>query len=270
MRKFDAWGIAMLLHHIGEARAFVQHMIDAGDRDREMSRNDVNLWIEPILAMALYHAQLAQLQSTYDRVWDNGPFQMATAVRLTHQECLNELKVLKECIEADLEKRSFVFIPPDKARFVCEIANNWNQVWKIIPESKHDTDEAVYCYALERNTAAVFHAMRIAEFGLRYIAKKVGVKLIDKGKLQPIEYATWDKVIQGINTKITAARTMPHGPRKNQNLQFYSSAAENCTYIKDIWRNEISHTRKGDYNDGEALGILNRVKDFMELLVRGI
>jgi hypothetical protein len=107
--------------------------------------------------------------------------------------------------------------------------------------------------------------MRVAEMGLRNIAKKVGVKLIDKGKPQPIEYATWDKVIQGVNAKIIAARALPHGPRKNKNLQFYSQAADQIIYIRDTWRTEVSHTRKS-YNDGEAFGVITRVREFMELL----
>jgi hypothetical protein len=107
--------------------------------------------------------------------------------------------------------------------------------------------------------------MRVAEYGLRYVAKKAGVKLTDKGKSQPIEYATWDKVIAEIKKQITAARALSHGPKKNMKLQFYSDAAENLTYIRDIWRNEISHTRKS-YNEAEALGVLTRVRDFMELL----
>ena len=100
------------------------------------------------------------------------------------------------------------------------------------------------------------------------LLKKSGVKLTDKGKPQSIEFATWDKVITGIKTKIADVRLLPQGLRKNRNLQFYSDAAENCTYIRDIWRNEISHTRK-NYNEGEAIGILKRVEDFMRLLAIG-
>ena len=133
------------------------------------------------------------------------------------------------------------------------------------PEATADTESAIECYALEQPTAAVFHMMRMAEHGLRAIAKKVGVRLTDKGKPQPLEYATWDKVITAINNKIAAARLLPQGPKKNQKLRFYSDAAENCTYIRDLWRNETSHTRKR-YNSAEAWGVINRVRDFMELL----
>ena len=138
-------------------------------------------------------------------------------------------------------------------------------VFDAFPSARFDIREAGNCLACDNNTAVVFHLMRVAEHGLRSIAKKVGIKLTDKGKPQPIEFATWDKVITAINNKITAARTLPQGPKKTKSLQFYANAAENCTYIRDIWRNEISHTRKS-YDDFEAKAVLSRVRDFMRLL----
>ncbi len=49
-------------------------------------------------------------------------------------------------------------------------------------------------------------------------------------------------------------------------LQFYSAMADQCEYIKDIWRNEIAHTRR-TYSKEEALGVINRVKEFVKELV---
>jgi len=37
--------------------------------------------------------------------------------------------------------------------------------------------------------------------------------------------------------------------------------------MKDIWRNEVSHARKR-YNKAEALGVLGRVKEFVEPLAK--
>jgi hypothetical protein len=179
----------------------------------------------------------------------------------------NEAEVLFQEIQGELRERVFAFVPTSKAAKLTNISKEWAEVWTKFPSCKQDVERAVDCYALEQDTASVFHMMRVSEIGLRSIAKKVGVKLIDKGKRQPIEYATWDKVIQGVNSRINAARALPHGPRKNKNLQFYSQAADQLVYIRDTWRNEVSHTRKS-YNDGEAVGVIARVRDFMELLAQ--
>jgi hypothetical protein len=208
-----------------------------------------------------------ELQSTLDRVAGRtGHFSRVLLKPITFQELLYQLSFLREAIESDLEKRQFVFIPSEKARVLIEMQGHWKGVWRKLPNCKIDTEEAVYSYCLGRHTASVFHSMRVSEHGLRSVAKKVGVKLTDKGKPQPIEFATWGKVIAGIRSKITAALSLPQGPRRSSKLQFYSDAADSCTYIKDIWRNEISHCRKS-YKDAEALGVLNRVRDFMQLLV---
>lgn len=187
--------------------------------------------------------------------------------KITWFQLKNESKVLLDEIQGELQERVFAFVPTSKAAKLTNISNEWAEVWAKFPSCKEDVERAVDCYALEQDTASVFHMMRVSEIGLRSIAKKVDVKLIDKGKRQPIEYATWDKVIQGINTKINAARALPHGPRKNKSLQFYSQAADQLVYIRDTWRNEVSHTRKS-YNDGEAVGVITRVRDFMELLAK--
>jgi len=259
----------MLLHHIDDAKVYATKMCDLGGRDDRIPQDEIDLHVRGIVVMAQHHAQHAHLQSTGDRVWDNGPFNMASKVGITYQQLQNELTVLRQTIEADLEKHLFIFVPPDKAKVLRDLPPNWKDIWKKFPESTTDTQLAAQCYALEQAMGCVFHLMRVAEHGLRAVARKVGVKLTDKGKRQPIEFATWDKAIAGINVEIAKARALPHGPRKNRRLQFYSNAAENCTYIKDLWRNETSHTRKR-YNDAEALGVMNRVRDFMQLLVTGI
>jgi hypothetical protein len=115
------------------------------------------------------------------------------------------------------------------------------------------------------NSSRRFSPVAYAEYGLRKIAKTLHVTVKDNGKIRPIEYADWNKVITGIKNKIGKARTLPAGPRKSEELEFYSRAADQCEYMKDIWRNEISHTRKL-YKKNEAFGAIERVKDFMTLL----
>lgn len=265
MRKFDAWGIAMLLRHINRLNGYSWKQSDAGNRDLSVPKQEVDSYVLPVVVQALHHARAYHLLSTYDRVWENGPFTINMKIGITYQQCINETEVLRECIEADLEKLWFAQIHPDKQKIAFDVPANWKKIWDMIPACKEDCHEAYYCYALERNTASVFHAMRVSEYGLRHVARKVRVTLTDKGKPHPIEYATWDKVIAGIKKKIEEARQLSQGPKKIARLQFWSSAAENCTYIRDIWRNEVSHTRR-TYNDHEALGILERVKSFMQLL----
>jgi hypothetical protein len=110
--------------------------------------------------------------------------------------------------------------------------------------------------------------MRIAERGLRDITKGLGLKIIDKGAPIPVESATWANVITQIQSGITVQRQKTKGKAQALRLQHYAEAADHCEYMKDLWRNEVSHAGKF-YNEGEALSALNRVHDFMLFLVKG-
>jgi len=169
----------------------------------------------------------------------------------------------------NLKHRMFMYIPPEDATYWANPKIFGEDIALMFPlEAATDMREVLNCFAASRGTACVFHCMRVAEYGLRKLGKLVNVKLKDKGKLLPIEYATWDKVIQSVRSKIAGIRQRPHGAKKARELQFYSDAADHCEYMKDIWRNEISHTRPRSYNREETLSVINRVRDFAQLLAK--
>src|SRR5262249_18489413 len=123
-----------------------------------------------IVIMTQHHAERAALQSTYDRVWHNGPFCTASQIGMTWQEVDNELKVLRECIEADLAKRSFAFLAPERVNLFANLDEVWGAVADAIPEAKIDIKDGHIAYMTELHTATVFHFMRVAEHGLRVLA----------------------------------------------------------------------------------------------------
>ena len=55
---------------------------------------------------------------------------------------------------------------------------------------------------------------------------------------------------------------MPKGPKRQEKLELLSDAADHCVFMKDIWRNSVSHTRN-PYKKSEAIAALDRVRDFM-------
>jgi hypothetical protein len=178
------------------------------------------------------------------------------------------LKPILDGIQNNLNSRAFMYIPAERAKY-------W-QNFDILGEdfilgfpraAVFEMLEIGYCFAAGRNTACVFHSIRVAEYGLRKLAKKLHVSVSDKDKKHPLEYADWDKVITAIRNKILEIRTLPRGPRKEKKLQFYSGLADQCEYMKDIWRNEIMHSRRR-YNEAEALAVITRVRDFVEPLAK--
>jgi hypothetical protein len=244
MKMFDAWGIAMLLHHLDDNKGVMSQMCEGGNGDEKLDPDALELYITPVIHQAIYHAKLAKLQSTDDRVWDGGgPFWMASHVGITYQEAKHEFTVLRQCIEADLEKRLFAFIEPKRVELSSEMPERWADVLKNIPDAKADIEDAHLAHSLELHTATVFHLMRVAEHGLRVMAKKmrVSLDLKDKKGIVPIEFADWQKVITAIKNKLSVVGALPTGSKRQAKLEKYSDAADHCVFMKDIWRNTVSH-----------------------------
>lgn len=185
--------------------------------------------------------------------------------RFTPESMMAELRGLKETIVMELATRKFAYIPSPNDQYFEQEKLFGDEVYEKFPEARRDIKDAGNCLAVSLTTASVFHLMRAAEHGLRKLAKRLNVKLTHTGKPMPIEFGDWDKVITGIRNKIADARKLPAGPKRQAKLETYSSAADHCEYMKDIWRNSMAHTRK-PYNEPEAIGVLERVRDFFRFL----
>jgi hypothetical protein len=178
------------------------------------------------------------------------------------------LKAILLAVEHNLDARKFMYVPADQAPY-------WNSFFWFGEEfistfphtAKVELQELGNCRTAGRWTACVFHSMRLAEHGLRKLASSVKVKIIDKDRICKIEYADWQKVINAIRSKIAKTRLNPVGPKREQELQFFSDMNDHCEYMKDVWRNEMAHTRRF-YEEAEALGVINRVKDFTQRLAK--
>ncbi len=179
---------------------------------------------------------------------------------------LTELENLQEILRSELLYRRFAYISPAVAEFFEQEKLFGQEVYDAFPEARVDIKDAGNCVAADLNTAAMFHLMRVAEFGLRRLAKRLKVALTHKGKPHPIEYADWKKVIDACKAKIANAQAASPGPKKQELLEQYADVADHCAFLKDIWRNNVSHTRK-PYKRQDALAALERVRGFTQSLV---
>ena len=172
---------------------------------------------------------------------------------------------LRDDIQSALAKRWFLYIQESRAQFVDNPELFGGAVIQAIPAAKTDIEESGNCLAAENHTAAVFHLMRVAEHGLRRLARRLRVKLTHSGTTHPIEFADWDKVITAAKNEIAKVAKLSPGPKKQAKLELYSDAADHCTFMKDIWRNNVSHARK-PYGSTEAMLVMERVRAFMIFL----
>jgi hypothetical protein len=132
------------------------------------------------------------------------------------------------------------------------------------PDASKDIAAASRCLALDEWTASVFHCMRVAEHGLRGLARYVALDMT-----RNIELETWKTIIDGIEAKIRSAESLPKNSAKSERLRVLSEAASQVRYFKDAWRNHVMHSRTF-YDAREALGIWEHTRDFMLTLANAL
>jgi len=182
---------------------------------------------------------------------------------LSKDEIAFEAKVLLQAFEDDLKDVS-VFVPsPARAELYSESEESkmfGETVNKAFRSLRFDIREANNCYATDNYTACVFHLMRITEQALRLLAKKLRVQL-----KKQLDYADWIDIQKGINDKLKTVRSTPRGPKRDAEYEFYSDAADHCQHFKELWRDNVMHSRTR-YDEPKAREIMTRVRGFLDSL----
>jgi len=180
---------------------------------------------------------------------------------IQHATLIAEIRGLQTTIRNELSERKFTFIPTGKARFCegnCLFGETVNDAF---PSARAEIMDAGNCIAAELDTAAVFHLMRVAEIGLRGLAKKLQVAKVRKG--DPIESGTWADIIQALENKVKGS--FPKTKEGQEESDFYKEVFIEYRAFKDFWRNKVMHAR-ADYDEHAALSAFHHVRAFMQRL----
>jgi hypothetical protein len=142
------------------------------------------------------------------------------------------------------------------------------EVHEAFPAARDDIREALNCLAAECSTAAVFHAMRVAEIGLRVLGYDREVQIFkNRATLLeiPIALATWDQVLKELEEAERAIQNYPQTLAREEQFEFYHGAMMQIRRFKNVFRNNIMHTRES-YDRGQAQNAVDQVRDFMVIL----
>jgi hypothetical protein len=271
MQHFDAWRLAALFHQIDSARHDgIKFYIDAGKRDERVDEEFIKDWVTPILEGARLLSDKANLVSTNDRVHETGGLTLEIADGITYQSLDYELKILRQCLQLDLEKRFLYVIDTDKQNHLTQktILDMWGLLGYYFPTTRTDAIAAMRSYAFGLNTASVFHLMRVTEIGLRALARRMRVKLPKKRQL---EWAEWQDIIREMIKKADAAANRRAGAARDEILEFYRGSIGEFQGFKDAYRNFVMHMReKVKYDPHETKSLIDRVSHFMGRLAERI
>lgn len=176
------------------------------------------------------------------------------------QAYIFEIEALIETLNTGLHRVYFYHYPEAKAKLLLQFDTDWKTVCAAFKKVRQEALAASDCYALGHNTAAVFHSMRVAEYGLRALAKERRITLKNN---KPVEWANWQDILKELRNEETRISQKKSGAAKDRALAFYSGAHSDLMAFKDEYRNLVMHVR-ADYDQYQALRALTRVMHFMQ------
>lgn len=176
--------------------------------------------------------------------------------KLTWDVYIEMQRALHDRVVDDLSHGEFFLVPPHRHKYFLDAKILFGEdVNRSFPSAIKDIEEAGKCFAFGRNTAMVFHLMRVMELGLRAL----GASLHDS-TLDPRTNPSWNTILRRCMRELE----LPINDRSQdwkQDNEFFSTATANLRAVKDAWRNPTMHIDR-DYDEEEALDVLNAVKAF--------
>jgi hypothetical protein len=175
-------------------------------------------------------------------------------------ESRSEFELLLETVEEELKGRLFLFVPPHLAGYYERDNIVSEQVKAAFLSAFAELRSAGTAFSAGLNTASVFHSMRAAEIGVRALATALKVTFSF-----PIELAEWGRIVSEIEPKIKIIEQQPRSTERDQDLEFYGSAAAQLRYFNDGWRIRVAHAR-AIYDELQARIALQHAGDFFETI----
>lgn len=159
---------------------------------------------------------------------------------------------LQNRIADELDDRIFLRILSEKAKFYDNAKHEFGKtIIAGFPSIEFDAEEAGKCFATGRDTACVFHVMRIIEAGLKVVATELNIDILMN--------RSWDSMLR----KMEGAIEEQH--KRDDWTGFYTEVRAKGYAVKDAWRNPTMHIEK-KYTSEEAEDIFRAVRGFMRHL----
>lgn len=176
-----------------------------------------------------------------------------------------EIDALARMLERDVYDFRFIQVDIEHADYLDNAAVFGSAVMGMFPSAAPDMEGAANCIAMELWTASVFHLMRVAEQGLRALARDRRI-VVPRGTL---ELANWEEIIRELEKAEDKIKDLPKTLARESQFEFYHSAMMDMRAIKNRYRNPVMHSRSW-FNRHEALGARDRVFSLMQKLATRI
>jgi hypothetical protein len=174
---------------------------------------------------------------------------MITVRALKTNDVSLQLHEAQQRIFDELKAEVFFHVGKEKSQYYYSARKLFGkEILLRFPSIVSEVEEAGKCYAFGRNTACVFHLMRVMEAGLKAVARSLNI--------EPSVNRSWDAMLRKFDEQIKNEHDM---------TDFYNGLKARLYAVKDAWRNPTMHIEK-IYGSDEALDIMQNVNSFMRYI----
>lgn len=167
---------------------------------------------------------------------------------------------LNKRIEIELKAHAYLCIPKEDTAFYKTPVEGWKDAIAAFPSATFDIEEASKCLALQRNTACVFHLMRVMGAGITALGKS-----LEEPTLDASHNLTWGNILRRC-TRELSTDFKKRSPVWQSDSQFFAEATAKLLAAKDAWRNPNAHEIGQKYEDEETMDIYQAVRSLMRRL----
>lgn len=158
----------------------------------------------------------------------------------------------------EVSAKKVIVLPSSRDKFYDSDRPIWGkEVEDKFLDMVEDITEANNCYALNRNTACVFHLMRVMEKAVQKLGSKLGLSMIS------VCDETWDKIVRESRKQLN----LLYPKHADQNRIKYEAILAHLETVKIAWRNPTMHP-KATYTEEEAKALMSAVEIFIKDLVK--
>lgn len=179
----------------------------------------------------------------------------------TYESFSQEWKALRQQVDLELASRLAMYIGEANEAHLASMKEAWAPAFERFPSIRPEVERGLKCFSFEQWTATVFHLMRVAEVGLRAVAKERRIRLKND---RPIDEADWGTLATRLRTQVDAVQNWAaKKPARKAALDYYSGVLADVVYFKNGYRNIVSHSLT-PFERPEAHKAITRVCDFMK------
>jgi len=168
----------------------------------------------------------------------------------SYRQACTKMAQIRECLEAEISTRVFLFVPPNRAPYLVfydtgptgkkdqpvlgDELRHFSPVLAKFPSCGFDLEEAGCCFAAGRFTACVHHLSRLVEFGL--------VSLADFAGVEKRHQRNWNTALNHAHNNLRDKKAgFSSTVSQSRDETYFSEAIGLLRNFNTAWRNPSSH-----------------------------